>query len=53
MSFVDEINGSVMIQKLDKKALAVRLFGKDTDDPEETENGGDVEKDTRQEEEEG
>ena len=26
-------NFSVMIQKLDKKALALRLFGKDSEDP--------------------
>ena len=30
--FIPCINSSVMIQKLDKKALALRLFGKDTDD---------------------
>ena len=27
-----EVNYSVMIQKLDKRALALRLFGKDTEE---------------------
>jgi hypothetical protein len=38
ISFIcDYINSSVMIQKLDKKALALRLFGKDTDDQDDQE----------------
>jgi hypothetical protein len=31
-----------MIQKMDKKALALRIFGKDTDDPLESTKDGDT-----------
>jgi hypothetical protein len=32
LTLIYDANSSVMIQKLDKRALALRLFGRDTDE---------------------